>query len=192
MSTTQKPLRRNLLLGQLAHQTQQIPEGELWDALSIQDSLSEDGISVLLGKICIDKGYLSRNALAHLLATQHAGRKARQDDLFGQITLANGLLERMELKRALLLQRRFRERRGKPAPPIGLILRQKELLSRAQVHAVLAAQRRLRQMDSPRMPRSARWRQLYWYVSDDDGPRGPLTDRELTRGIRTGAVHQPD
>jgi len=185
-------LRRNLLLGQIALKTDQIEADELATALSIQDSLHQDGISVSLGKICTDKGYLSGNALAHLLVTQRAGQRARRDDHFGNIALANGFIERAALKKALLLQRGFQQRRNKPAPKIGLILIQKEELTRAQVRAVLCAQARLRDAGEPRLPRSARFRQLYWYVADAEGPRGPLTDRELTQAVRGETIGAQD
>lgn len=192
MTSNKRGPRRNLLLGQIAVRTGQMLPKELEEALSIQETLQEVGISVQLGKICTDKGYLSGNGLSHLLAVQRAGVATRRDHFFGNIALANGFLDRPSLKRALLLQRRYQQRRDRPAPRIGAILTSKELLEPQQVQAVLAAQRRLRHDADAGLPRSARLRQLNWYVADDDGPRGPLTDRQLTAAVREGLVTAPD
>lgn len=186
-----RPLRRNLLLGQIALRMQEILEEELREAISIQESLHQDGIAVLLGKVSSDKGHVSASSLEHLLAAQRAGRETPRDHYFGNIAVSNQFLDRATLKRTLLLQRRFGQRKRRPAPHLGRILVARGALDDQQVRAILAAQARLRTAE-PILPRSGRFRPLSWYVATETGEQGPLADRELSELLRSGTVGAGD
>ncbi|MDP7034465.1 MAG: hypothetical protein QF752_08215 [Planctomycetota bacterium] len=140
-------------IGQLAILNGFIEPVMLDEAVEIQSKIRELGVEVMIGKILVDKSFLSKELLVGLLQMQRRPRRSvfsgrfqalREEDFaFGQLALDEGYVRPSDISEALVLQLRLarvgiqkrlgellHEERFIPQSGVEWILSQEEFLSR--------------------------------------------------------------
>ncbi len=132
-----------LMLGTLALKAGYVSRKQLQECLREQLAARAKGQTVPLGQLFVRKGYMKEKNLLFLLQNQQYVGQRVDDKLFGQIAVANGLLSPRDLDHCLDEQRDLYFQ-SHVMKQIGQMLIEKDLLTKQEVEAVIAAQGRIR------------------------------------------------
>ncbi len=132
----------SLMLGKLAIQYKLISEGQLQEAISIQEARDNDGESPLLGEILLSESMIKQGQLDFLFSVQQLQETREADLHFGVLAVKYQYIKQGHVDGALQEQKRlFKE--NKLVRSIGDLLIESGALTEQQRNAVLSSQQRL-------------------------------------------------
>ena len=127
-------------LGKMAFFAGWLSRSQIRDILRLQEEgTAESGQRRPFGEVAVAASLLSEPQVQALLRMQHLEVSSEPDRTFGTIALRKGFITQEQLDECLDEQRRML-RAEQEAPPLGLLMAEKGLLTDAQVKAILAFQ----------------------------------------------------
>ena len=127
-------------MGKLAFFAGWLNRSQVRDVLRRQEeAAAESGERVPFGEVAVSAGVLTEPQVQALLRIQSLHGSAEGDRNFGTIAIRKGFIAQEHLDDCLDEQGRLL-REGREAPPLGLLMAEKELLTDAQVKAILTFQ----------------------------------------------------